>query len=711
MAVAGVVSSERRGGILNFMMRLPCLLVPALGALALASPAMATPEWMNPALPPQERAEQLVRQMTLEEKVSQIHMMDVPAHPREVVAIPRLGIPAFKITNGPAGAGPGDHKPTQPATALPAALALAASWDPALAAQFGTLAGEEVRDRGEDLLEGPGVNITRVPQNGRNFEYFGEDPWLSGRLGVAEIKAIQAQHVIAEVKHFAANNQEYDRKTVHEFVDERTLREIYLPAFEAAVKEGHVGAVMAAYPSVNGDFCCENPHLLHDILRGDWGFPGFVQSDYTATRSAVHSARAGLDLAMKPDHYGTEMVTAVRSGQVPESAVDAMVVRRFTEMFAYGMFDHARTPQPIPAKRDGAIARRIAEQCVVLLKNDHGLLPLDAAAIHSIALIGPYAGAAHTGGHGSSQVAPLYTVAPLDGLKHRAGAGVAVTYRDDRDVPAAVAAAKAADVVVLEVGNTDAEGKDRPNLSLPDDQDALIAAVAAANPRTIVVLKTGGPVLMPWLAQVPAVVEAWYPGEEDGNVVAAVLFGDVDPSGRLPMTFPARETEVPASTPEQYPGVDGTVHYTEKLLVGYRWYDAKNVAPLFPFGFGLSYTTFAVSDLAVAPYTGNGPVVVQVSVTNTGRRAGAEVVQAYVAAPASAGEPPKQLKGFAKVELKPGETRRISLPLDPRAFSIWDVARHAWTVVPGRHEILVGTSSRDLPLRASVDVPAQGESM
>ncbi|HVU33819.1 MAG TPA: glycoside hydrolase family 3 C-terminal domain-containing protein [Opitutaceae bacterium] len=687
------------------MTRSPSFFLSALGALALASTVAAAPAWMDSSLPPRARAEALVRQMTLDEKVSQIHMMDVKAHPREVVAIPRLGIPAFKITNGPAGAGPGDRKPTEPATALPAALGVAASWDPTLAHEFGAIAGAEVKDRGEHLLEGPGVNITRVPQNGRNFEYFGEDPWLSGRLGVAEIRGIQGADVIAEVKHFAANNQEYDRKTINELVDERTLREIYLPAFEAAVKEGDVGAVMAAYPSVNGEPCCENTHLLQDILRGDWGFKGLVQSDYTATRSAVRSGRAGLDLSMKPDHYGTEMKQAVLHGEVPESAVDAMLVRRFTLMFQYGMFDHSRDPRPIPAKADGAKAREIAEQSAVLLKNEGGMLPLDAKSLHSIALIGPYAGAAQTGGLGSSAVVPLYTVTPLDGLRHRAGAGVTITYQDGADVAAAVAAAKAADVVVVEVGNTDSEGKDRPNLSLPDKQDALVSAVAAANPRTIVVLKTGGPVLMPWVAHVAAILEAWYPGEEDGNVVAALLFGDVDPSGRLPLTFPVRENEVPANTRAQYPGVDGTATYSEKLLVGYRWYDARNVAPLFPFGFGLSYTSFTMSDVSVSPYTAGGPMSVQVSVTNTGARAGAEVVQVYVTAPAAAGEPPKQLKGFAKVALEPHQTRQVNVALDPRAFSIWDTAQRRWTIFPGRHEILVGSSSRDLPLHATVDVP------
>jgi beta-glucosidase len=704
-----------------------------------AGPAADAPRpWMDRSLPPADRAERLVQAMTLDEKISQIHMLDIPSHPREVAGVPRLGIPIFKITNGPAGAGPGDSRGGQPATALPAALAVAASWDVSAAERFGHVAGKEVAARPEHLIEGPGLNITRVPQNGRNFEYFGEDPYLTARMGVAEVRAIQSEGIIAEAKHFAANSQETARKTINEIIDERTLREIYLPAFEAVVKEADVGAIMAAYPSVNGAFCSENPHLLNDILRGEWGFKGFVQSDYTGTNSAIRAAKAGLDLSMKADFYGEKMKDSLKSGEVSEATINTMLLRRYTKMFQFGMFDAVRAAATIPAEQHGAIARAIADESVVLLKNTGGQLPLDAKQIHSIALIGPYAGAALTGGRGSSMVRPLYTVAPLDGLKHRAGTAVAVVYDEGRDLTAAANAAKAADVVLVMVGNRDREGGDRSDLSLEGNQDALIAAVADANRRTIVILKTGGPVLMPWLEKVPVVVQAWYPGQEDGNVVADVVFGDVNPSGKLPMTFPKVASEVPASTPEQYPGVmysdvdpsgkqaragkDGAVDpqaealerhggfsgnatYSEKLLVGYRWYDAKNVEPLFPFGFGLSYTTFSFGKLSLGKYAADHPLEVSVDVTNTGEREGAEVVQVYVAAPATAGEPPKQLKGFAKVSLKPKETQRVRMTVDPRAFSVWSTDAKAWTVVKGRHEILVGDSSRNLPLHAAVTVP------
>ncbi|OLB75405.1 MAG: glycosyl hydrolase, partial [Actinobacteria bacterium 13_2_20CM_2_71_6] len=683
--------------------RIALLAVVIVGAalvLAPASAGSAAPAarpWMNTALAPIDRAKLLVAQMTLDEKISQIHMLDVPAHPREVPGIPRLGVPVFKITNGPAGAGPGDSQQKQPATALPSALAMSASWDTAQATAFGTIAGQEVADRGEHLLEAPGINITRVPRNGRNFEYFGEDPYLAGQLSVSEVQAVQAQGVLAEAKHYAANNQENQRKTINEIIDERTLREIYLPAFEATVKQGDVAALMCAYPKVNGKFGCENPFLLNQVLRTEWGFQGFVQSDYTATHSTVPAALAGLDLSMKADFYAAPMKSAVQSGQLKESVVDQMVIRRFTQMFKLGLFDNPPKPKPIPAKADGAVARSIAVQSAVLLKNSGNQLPLSASALHSIAVIGPYSGAAHTGGSGSSAVSPLYTVSPVAGIKSHVPSGVRVTQNDGSDTTSAASAARNADVAVVMVGNKDKEGGDRANLSLSGNQDSLVSAVVAANPRTVVVLKTGGPVLMPWLSKVPAVLEAWYPGEEDGNVVADLLFGNANPSGKLPMSFPKNEGDTAVHTASQYPGVNGTATYSEKLQVGYRWYDAQNVAPLFPFGFGLSYTGFSFANLSVpaAPGT-DGRVTVSVDVTNTGSRTGADVVQVYVAAPASAGEPPKQLKGFAKVKLNPGQTQRVSITLEDRAFSSWSTSAKQWTAVPGQHTVLVGDSSRSL---------------
>ena len=676
------------------------LLVSSL-AFAQAPPASTSDRpWMNKSLSPEKRAELLVHAMTLDEKISQIHMRDIREFPREVIAIERLGLPTFKISNGPLGAGPGDSRQPQPATAFPAALALAATWEPKLAESFGRTAAEEIGSRGEHLWEAPGLNITRVPHNGRNFEYFGEDPFLSARLGVAAVKGAQAVGIITEPKHYAANNQERDRKTVNEVIDERTLREIYLPAFEAVVKEAGAGAIMTAYPSVNGQFGVENVHLLKDILRGEWGFKGFVQSDYTATRSAVASASAGLDLSMKPDHYSDEMKAAIAAGQVAESAVDTMLLRRFGVMFRLGWFDNPPKPSAIPTEKNGELARQIAIEGSVLLKNANNRLPLDGSAIRAIALVGPYAAAAHTGGGGSSAVTPLYTVKPQEGLQQLAPQAK-VSYHDGSDPAAAAEIARFADVAIVMVGNRDRENQDRPNLSLPEDQDALIAALAAANPHVIVVLKTGGPVLMPWLNKVSAVLQAWYPGEEDGRAIASLLFGKVSPSGKLPMTFPKAENEVPANTPAQYPGVNGVATYSEKLQVGYRWYDAQNVEPLFPFGFGLSYTTFRMNNLKLTGPVA-GKVTVQLDVTNTGKREGHEVVQVYVGFPTGAGEPPKQLKGFARVGPPPGATEHVSVTLDERAFSIWDTGTSKWKIVPGTFQVMVGDSSRDLPLRGTV---------
>ena len=661
--------------------------------------------WMNTSLPPYKRAELLVHAMTLDEKIEQIHMADVKDRPREIPGIERLGIATFKITNGPAGAGPGDSRVPVPATALPSALALSATWDPKLANAFGEVAGQETAARGEHLIEAPGVNIIRVPQNGRNFEYFGEDPYLSGQLAIPEIQAIQKQGVIAEVKHYAANSQETDRKTINEIIDERTLREIYLPAFESSVKQGGAGAVMCAYPRVNGQFNCENVHLLNEVLRGDWGFEGFVQSDYTATHSTIAAALAGLDLEMKHDgFYDTGMKDAVVNGRLSESVVDTMLLRRYSQMFRLGIFDRSYAITPIPTEKDGAVARKIAEEAAVLLKNSNHQLPLRANAIHSIAIIGLYAGDAHTGGGGSSAVKPLYTVNPVDGLKKQVGTGVTVTYDDGTQPAVAAKLAASTDIAIVMVGNKDREGKDRLSLSLPENQDQLISAVAAANPHTIVVLKTGGPVLMPWLDEVPAVLEAWYPGEEDGNAVADLLFGKANPSGKLTVTFPKTEADVPAHTQKQYPGTEGTVIYPEGLQVGYRWYDAQKIEPLFSFGFGLSYTTFAFSYLHISPPNKDDQVEVALDITNTGSIAGADVVQLYVTAPASASEPPHQLKGFVKVSLSPGERKHISLTLDQRAFSVWNTGAKRWFVAGGPHEILIGDSSRNLPLHGVVEI-------
>jgi beta-glucosidase len=690
------------------MRRLPTALV-AVAALSIAPLGSAQARTTYES--PEQRAAELVAQMTLDEKISQVHTTGTGAGgiSRLVPGIPRLGIPDFLITNGPAGVGTGAVSKQPNATALPAPVALAASFDTDLAHEYGVVEGRETGDVGHSLIEAPDVNMVRVYRNGRAFENYGEDPYLAGQLAVADIKGIQSQGVLAEVKHYTANDQETNRKSIDEEIDDRTLHEIHLPAFEAAVTQGHVASVMCAYPSVNGRFMCENDHLLKDVLRGQWGFKGFVQSDASATHSAVGSAAAGQDLELRDNGpYDEALKQAVLDGQVSMAQLDTMVTRRLTIEIDAGLFDHPRTVTPIDAAAGGKVAREVAEQSAVLLKNDAvkgtAALPLDAKKLHSLAVVGPYAQTAHPGGGGSSHVNPLYTVSPVDAITKRAK-DVTVRSSDGSDVAAAAQQAASSDAAVVIVGDVEKEGTDRTSLSLTGNQDELVKAVVAANPNTIVVLNTGAPVLMPWADSVPAIMEAWYPGEEDGNALASLLFGDVNPSGKLPVTFPRTEDQTPTNSPERYPGVNGVATYSEKLEVGYRWYDAEDQTPLYPFGYGLSYTKFAYDGLKVSQGE-NGHVTVGVDVRNAGSRAGSDVAQVYLTAPASAGEPPRQLKGFAKVALLPGQTKHVVLTLDQRAFSIWDTSAQRWTTVPGRYTVAVGDSSRDLPLFAPVTVSA-----
>lgn len=666
---------------------------------------------------PEARARHIVDQMTLDEKVQQLHGIRDASHYRFVPSLPRLGIPAFQITNGPAGAGPGGPQPQDKATALSAPISLAATWDPELANLSGVIVGSESRDLGNSLVEAPTINIARVPQNGRTFEGYGEDPYLAGQISVNNIIGIQSQKVIANVKHFAANNQETDRFTVNEEIDERTLREIYLPAFEVSVKQGHVASLMCAYPQINGTYSCENDLLLNQILKKEWGFDGFVTSDFGAVHSTVASATSGLDLEMPTGKYfGDDLKYAVQSGKVPVSVIDEKLIRRFRYMMEFGIFDQPPSPKAIPAKSDGESARRLAEQGMVLLKNEGRTLPLIAGHLKSIAVIGPAAAKAVTGGGGSSLVDPLYTVDPVGGIRNRAGAKVTVDFAYGNDISQAVSLAKAADVAILMIGDTDSEGHDHP-ISLSGNQNQLVQAVIAANPHSVVVLKSGSAVLMPWADEVPAILEAWYPGEEDGNAVAAVLFGDCNPSGKLPITFPKSLADIPADTPEQYPGVGGVARYSEGVFVGYRHYDANGITPLFAFGHGLSYTSFSYKDLVISPTDVSfrdkysQTVGIDLDVTNTGNLTGAEVIQLYVGMPSTNAipQPPKQLKGFQKVVLAPGKKSHVHLALQAQALSYWDVKSHGWAIAPGAYQIMVGSSSRDIRLRGQFTIKITSE--
>ena len=661
-----------------------------------------------------DHAAHLVEQMTLKEKIEQMHGYRNATEFRVVAGVPRLGIPALRVTNGPAGVGPGGSEPQPKATALPAPIALAATWDPKAAYEYGRLAGEETLALGSDLLEAPDINIVRIPQGGRTFESFSEDPWLTSRMGVPVIVGIQSAGVLGNVKHYLANNQETERGSINEVIGERTLREIYMPAFEASVKEARVDSMMCAYPRVNGAYNCENEPLLNTVLKQEWKFEGFVSSDFGAVHSTVASLAAGLDLELPTGHYfGRDLETAVREGKIPIERIDAALVRRYTVMIERGIFDRKtverNAPQMIDARAHGAVARRIAEQGMVLLKNDGALLPLDVKKLQSVALIGPGAVRAKTGGGGSSYVNPLYTIRPEDGIYSRMQSQRPLYVIDGANLDEAVRVAKKAQVAVVMVGDDEGEDHDHA-LSLPETQDALIAAVAAANPKTIVVLKSGSAVLMPWLEKVQAVLEAWYPGEEDGDAVADVLFGMAEPGGRLPITFPARVEDTLAFNVDQYPGRNGEVHYSEGLAVGYRGYRSHKKKPLFPFGYGLTYTSFAYEGLA-STKTGSGDglqIDVSFRVTNTGTRKGSDVAQIYVSDPpiAEGDEPPQQLKAFQKIELEPGASRTVHLKLDARALSYWSTASKQWKRAIGIFTIELGSSAETMRASTTVAVSA-----
>jgi beta-glucosidase len=699
--------------------------------------------WMDRSQSPDERAGELLRAMTLDQKIQMVHqaygdMVGSYGAAGYVPGIPSLCIPALVLND--AGSGLGDAQIG--ITSYPAAISQASSWDPHAQYEVGESIGEEAFAKGVNVLLGPDVNIARVPLNGRTSEAFGEDPYLSGQTAAAFIQGVQSQHVIATVKHYDANSQETNRGTINELIDNRTLHEIYQPAFSAAVNQGGAGAVMCSYNKVNSAYDCQNGPLLNTDLKGQMGFHGFVMSDWGATHSTVASAMNGLDMEMSvaqepdqlsslgpqgsggtngfEDFYGGPLKSAVESGQVPMRVLDSMVTRILRSMFAVGLFDHPAPsepsgyPVPVDSAANQAVALSAAEEGSVLLKNTGQLLPLEGSG-KKIALIGLDAGpaavtAAQAGG--SVHVNQPDVITPLQALTARAAeAGDSVVYNDGTNVQAAAALARSSDVAIVYAGYVESEGVDRSNLDYdygvcslvcetrPANSDQLISAVAASNPHTAVVLNTGGPAVMPWLPQVESVLEMWYPGEQDGNAAAALLFGDVNPSGKLPITFPTSLAQIPTQTAKQWPGVNGTAVYSEGLLVGYRWYNAENLTPLFPFGYGLSYTSFRFRGLSVSQR--GTSVAVSYVLTNIGGRAGADVGEVYVSDPPSAGEPPQQLKGFEKTWLEPGQSKTVTITLPASAFQYWSSAGR-WTTAPGVYTIRVGDSSVGEPLAAQI---------
>ncbi|MET9952725.1 glycoside hydrolase family 3 C-terminal domain-containing protein [Streptomyces sp. NPDC006339] len=811
------------------------LLLALAGATALSAVPVGTAR-AHSAPAAGERVADLLARLTLDEKTALLHGATDPeglGQAGYVPGVPRLGIPPLRLADGPAGV-----RVRATATALPAPVMLAAAFDPGLARAYGRVIGHEGRALGQDVLLSPMVNLIRTPYAGRNFETFSEDPLLSADLVAEEIRGIQAEGLIATVKHLALNNQERDRRFVDVRAGRQTLHETELRGFEAAVAAG-VGTVMAAYNKVDGAYATENRTLLTDILRDRWGFDGWVMSDWGAVHSTGPALTAGCDMEMPGGaHYGAALRRAVREGRIDEAVVDTAVRRILSVRERFGLLDEQTAARPERDARAGArLALRVATAGATLLRNEGGALPLTGRAARSIAVIGPTGSVPFVSGGGSAHVVPDAATSPLDALRARAGdratvtyalgedvqgraladagarteparpldpvdvaadgiwtyegtltttadddwsffvhyggrrptvtldgedlfgAGVATYYtggiggraadgltvrRADRrlsagphritvtaqggaegqrfrlraangatrsaDVAEAVAAARAAHSTVLFAYEDATEGRDRTSLALPGRQEALIRAVTAANPRTTVVLNTSSAVTMPWLADTAAVLQMYYPGQEGGPATAAVLFGDVDPGGRLTQTFPLTEDAHPtAGDPRRYPGVNGVEEYSEGIHVGHRWYDAEGVTPLFPFGHGLSYTTFAYERLGAVP-VGDG-LHVGFTVVNTGRRTGIEVAQVYVGpspdlAALGIDQPHRLLAGYRRLRLAPGERRRVTIRVAARTLSSWDEARQRWVLGTGRRHVWAGASSRVLPLRAEAVVGA-----
>ncbi|HWK40886.1 MAG TPA: glycoside hydrolase family 3 C-terminal domain-containing protein [Croceibacterium sp.] len=683
-----------------------------------------------------DRAAATLAQLTLDEKLTLLEGYfgtDFPpanfTAPEEarygsagyVPGIPRLGIPAqWQADAGLGVATQGGAKEKRARTALPSGLATASTWDPALAHAAGAMIGAEARADGFNVLLGGSVNLMREPRNGRNFEYAGEDPWLAGVMVGAQIAGVQSNRIISTVKHFAVNDQETNRNDGNAILEEGALRTSDLLAFQIAIERGDPGAVMCSYNRVGGIHACENPFLLTQVLRDDWGYSGYVLSDWGAVHSTAAAANAGLDQEsgfglQQARWFGADKLrAALASGEITQQRVDLMVTRVLRSMYAHGLIDDPVTEgQAIDFEAHRAVSRQTAEAGIVLLKNDGSILPL-AKEARQIAVIGGYADRAVLSGGGSSQVYPegtnavpgiepqswpgpvvYYPSSPLHSLQQQIP-GAYITYVEGFDHEEAVREAASADIAIVFATQWASESID-VSLTLPDAQNELIESVALANPNTVVVLETGGPVLMPWSEKVKGILAAWYPGTAGGEAIANVLTGKVNPSGHLPATFPRSLDHLP------HPGQPrtGDLFYDEGAAVGYKWFDKQGHDPLFPFGHGLSYTSFRIGHLA-ALREGDA-LVAMAEVTNTGDRAGAEVVQVYLSG--KGWEGPRRLGGFQKVELAPGETKRVEIHVDPRLLATWFGGRPGWTHPAGIYEVSVGHSSRDIAETVTIELP------
>lgn len=730
-------------------------LITTLAAVALTfvGATAATPVYLDPSKPLEERVEDALQRMTLEEKVGVLHAQSKFCSR----GVQRLGIPELWTTDGPHGIRPEvlwdeweqAAWTNDSCVAFPALTALAATWNPELAELYGRSLGEEALYRGKDVVLGPGVNIYRTPLNGRNFEYMGEDPLLASRMVVPYIKGLQSNGVAACVKHYALNNNEVNRHTSNVIVDDRTLYEIYLPAFKAAVTEGGAWSIMGSYNLYQNQHGCHNKRLLCDILRDEWGFDGVVISDWGGTHDTAEAVENGLDLEFGSwtngltngrsnayDNYylADPYLKLLREGKADMATLDNKVRNVLRLIFRTAMKSDKGFGS-LCSDEHYAAARRIGAEGIVLLRNKGNLLPLDPSKPQNILVVGENAVKMMTVGGGSSSLKVQRETSPLDGLRAQAPAGSTVVWERgyvgdptgeyngvtsgqdlsesrsaDRLIADAADAARRADVVIFVGGlnkatGQDCEDSDRKSLALPYNQDAVIEALVAANPRTVVVNVSGNAVAMPWADKVPAILQAWFLGSESGNSLADVIFGRVNPSGKLPMTFPVRLDDVAAHAVGEYPGTKRAdsdivdIRYNEGVMVGYRWFDTRKIRPLFAFGHGLSYTTFGYGKLSAdASKIGpNGALTLSVDVTNTGSRAGAETVQLYISdTKASVKRPAKELKNFAKIYLEPGQTKTVTFTVRPSDLAFFDAGAHAWKAEPGEFRAHVGAASDDI---------------
>lgn len=730
-------------------------LITTLAAVALTfvGATAATPVYLDPSKPLEERVEDALQRMTLEEKVGVLHAQSKFCSR----GVQRLGIPELWTTDGPHGIRPEvlwdeweqAAWTNDSCVAFPALTALAATWNPELAELYGRSLGEEALYRGKDVVLGPGVNIYRTPLNGRNFEYMGEDPLLASRMVVPYIKGLQSNGVAACVKHYALNNNEVNRHTSNVIVDDRTLYEIYLPAFKAAVTEGGAWSIMGSYNLYQNQHGCHNKRLLCDILRDEWGFDGVVISDWGGTHDTAEAVENGLDLEFGSwtngltngrsnayDNYylADPYLKLLREGKADMATLDNKVRNVLRLIFRTAMKSDKGFGS-LCSDEHYAAARRIGAEGIVLLRNKGNLLPLDPSKPQNILVVGENAVKMMTVGGGSSSLKVQRETSPLDGLRAQAPAGSTVVWERgyvgdptgeyngvtsgqdlsesrsaDRLIADAADAARRADVVIFVGGlnkatGQDCEDSDRESLALPYNQDAVIEALVAANPRTVVVNVSGNAVAMPWADKVPAILQAWFLGSESGNSLADVIFGHVNPSGKLPMTFPVRLDDVAAHAVGEYPGTKRAdsdivdIRYNEGVMVGYRWFDTKKIRPLFAFGHGLSYTTFGYGKLSAdASKIGpDGALTLSVDVTNTGSRAGAETVQLYISdTKASVKRPAKELKNFAKIYLEPGQTKTVTFTVRPSDLAFFDAGAHAWKAEPGEFRAHVGAASDDI---------------